>query len=228
MDELLADWQVERLFSKARLQSEISRLLLDKGQNEQALAQADSGAQILKQMDRLTAKKSVEELDKSGTWDKWVRETIAQSKQTASPAIIVDKTAHQLFLYDRGRKLHTYSCDLGYNSAGQKMFAGDGATPEGRYHINRVRVKGSKYYKALMIDYPNDRDRQRFQQNRARGLIDAEAGIGGLIEIHGEGGRHQDWTEGCIALSNTDIDHLMEFVKESTPVTIVRRTDISR
>ncbi len=79
----------------------------------------------------------------------------------------------------------------------------------------------SKYYRALLLDYPNDADRERFAAAQRRGEIPRDARIGGLIEIHGEGGRGQNWTEGCVALSNRDIDDLFPRVSVGTPVTIV-------
>jgi len=88
-----------------------------------------------------------------------------------------------------------------------------------------ARHRGTRYYKALMINYPNERDRQIFAQNKSRGVISKRARIGGLIEIHGEGGRNDDWTEGCIALTNREMDQIMQYATVGTPVTIVRRSD---
>ena len=96
------------------------------------------------------------------------------------------------------------------------------ASPEGRYRITH-ELQRSRYYKALRLDYPNDEDRSRYREARRRGLV--KASIGGLIEIHGEGGRGEDWTMGCVALANSDMDHLMRQVGVGTPVTIVRRAE---
>lgn len=158
-------------------------------------------------------------------WRRWVQETLADSRATGGYAIIVDKTAHKLYLVKAGTLVHTYGCELGYNAAHQKMFSGDGATPEGKYRVTAYRPRGSRYYKALNINYPNDADRKRFSENKARGIISQRARIGGLIEIHGHGGQGKDWTEGCVALTNKEMDHIMKFVSSGTPVTIVRRSD---
>jgi murein L,D-transpeptidase YafK len=79
----------------------------------------------------------------------------------------------------------------------------------------------SRYHRALLLDYPNAADRERFAAAKRRGEIPRGAGIGGLIEIHGEGGRGQNWTEGCVALSNRDMDDLFRRVGTGTRVTIV-------
>lgn len=158
-------------------------------------------------------------------WRRWVAETVADSRATGGTAIIVDKSKHKLYLVRAGKVIHTYGCELGYNAGHQKMFSGDGATPEGKYRVTAYRPRGSRYYKALNINYPNDFDRKRFADNKAKGIISNRARIGGLIEIHGHGGQGKDWTEGCVALTNKEMDHIMQYVNSGTPVTIVRRSD---
>jgi murein L,D-transpeptidase YafK len=79
----------------------------------------------------------------------------------------------------------------------------------------------TKYYKALLLNYPNDEDTARFNAEIANGSLPPSAKIGGLIEIHGEGGRGIDWTEGCVALTNREMDLVYRYVKVGTPVTIV-------
>jgi murein L,D-transpeptidase YafK len=136
----------------------------------------------------------------------------------------VDKSAHKAYLVKGGTVLKTYRCDLGWNSAEQKYFQGDGATPEGKYQITAVKHR-SKYHKALLINYPNESDKKRFAENKRKGVISRYARIGALIEIHGGGGRDQDWTDGCIALTDRDMDNLLAYVSVGTAVTIVRRSD---
>jgi hypothetical protein len=135
-------------------------------------------------------------------------------------AAVVVKEAHLLTLFVRGNPVRTYRADLGFNWIADKSRAGDDATPEGRYHIVSRR-SGGAFYKALLLDYPNAEDRAEFSRARRNGDLPRSAGIGGLIEIHGEGGRGRDWTNGCVALTNTDIDDLFARVGVSTPVTIV-------
>jgi murein L,D-transpeptidase YafK len=79
----------------------------------------------------------------------------------------------------------------------------------------------SDFFKALLIDYPNADDRAEFGRLRRSGEIPASARIGGLIEIHGGGGRQHDWTDGCVAVTNREIEDLFGLVSVGTPVTIV-------
>jgi lipoprotein-anchoring transpeptidase ErfK/SrfK len=157
-------------------------------------------------------------------WRRWIEQTIAWSRREARAAIVIVKEAHQLTLYLRGEPVKRYKADLGFNWIANKSRAGDDATPEGRYRIVS-RVSNSAFHKALLIDYPNKEDRTQFNRARRSGDLPASAGIGGLIEIHGEGGRGRDWTEGCIALTNADIDDLFARVGVDTPVTIVGSDD---
>jgi len=137
-------------------------------------------------------------------------------------AIVVFKESHRLTLYHRGAPVASYDVDLGFNWTADKLHEGDGATPEGRYRVvARLGKKASIYYKALLLDYPNAGDRAEFARARRSGQLPAGARIGGLIEIHGGGGRNQDWTEGCVALANEDMDRVFERAGVGTPVTIV-------
>lgn len=155
-------------------------------------------------------------------WRRWHAETIAWSRREGRPAIIVAKEAHTLTLYVGGVAVRTYRVDLGFNWIADKLHAGDGATPEGRYRVVARKANGASiYYKALLLDYPNKEDRAEFSQARRSGAVPSTATIGGLIEIHGEGGRGRDWTKGCVALTNAEIDELFARVAVGTPVTIV-------
>jgi murein L,D-transpeptidase YafK len=90
------------------------------------------------------------------------------------------------------------------------------------YKITKKFDSGrTKYYKALLLDYPNDEDKRKFKSDIENGLLPATSKIGGLIEIHGNGGKGIDWTEGCIALTDKEIDTVYKNVKVGTPVTIV-------
>jgi murein L,D-transpeptidase YafK len=111
---------------------------------------------------------------------------------------------------------------MGPNWIGDKRHRGDKATPEGRYYITKKKKgKDTIYYKALLINYPNDEDRKRYNDDVKRGILSAGQGIGGLIEIHGGGGKGAHWTEGCVALTNAEMDQIFDFVEVGTPVTIV-------
>jgi murein L,D-transpeptidase YafK len=111
---------------------------------------------------------------------------------------------------------------LGANSINQKLHAGDRTTPEGLYRITKKKGRGaSKYYLALLLDYPNAEDRLRFARAKERGQLTGRTGIGGLIEIHGEGGKGFDWTDGCLAASNEDMQLLYNEARVGTVVAIV-------
>jgi len=156
------------------------------------------------------------------TWRKWIDETVAWSGRAGKPAIVVYKEKRLLVLYERGRPAASFTADLGRNRLQPKHHAGDKATPEGRYRVTAKKQNGqSKYYKALLLDYPNAEDRARFERERKAGRLPAGATPGADIEIHGEGGRDSDWTLGCVALANDDIDAVFRRVEVGTPVTIV-------
>jgi len=153
-------------------------------------------------------------------WDSWIRETIADSERGNRTALIVDKLNHECYVLQGGRVVDTYTVDLGGMWMDQKIREGDRATPEGRYKVASLK-KESRYYRAALLDYPNETDRSRFVRAKREGRLARSARIGGLIEIHGEGGRGIDWTAGCISLSNHDLDRLFRHMRVGTPVTIV-------
>ncbi len=155
-------------------------------------------------------------------WREWVDETIAESRRANEAVIVIDKLNRRLELYHDGLKLATFPAELGANGLKQKLHAGDKATPEGRYRVTQVRANGAtNFYKALLLSYPNGDDVARFRELQRRGQIPPRAGIGSLIEIHGSGGQGQDWTDGCVALRDRDMDTLFRHVRVGMPVTIV-------
>jgi murein L,D-transpeptidase YafK len=156
------------------------------------------------------------------TWKQWAAETIAWSAQQNTTVIVVDKMAHRSRVYLAGRLKAEYAVDLGSRWLGHKKQKGDGATPEGHYRVTKKKGPGkSKYYKALELDYPNEDDRQNFLAAQKNGELPQSAHIGGLIEIHGDGGRGMNWTAGCVALRNQDMDELFALAQVGTRVTIV-------
>ena len=157
-----------------------------------------------------------------GVWREWVEETVAWSRRTGRVALVVDKDAHVLSVYQGGRLLREYDAELGWNNVGDKFQEGDGATPEGRYKVTQLKGRGqSRYYKALLLDYPNRDDLARLERLEADGTLPRGTRPGSLIEIHGEGGRGKDWTDGCVAVTNAEMDWLFARVGMGTPVTIV-------
>jgi lipoprotein-anchoring transpeptidase ErfK/SrfK len=153
-------------------------------------------------------------------WTRMVNETAAWSRSTGAAAVVILKENHRVDLYDDGRVIRSYPADMGYRSVNDKARSGDAATPEGRYRVTEKKP-GSTYYKALALNYPNDEDRAEFDRLRRAGRIPRGTSLGGLIEIHGEGGRGKDWTKGCVALANQDMDDLFRRIGVGTPVTIV-------
>ncbi|MCX6545956.1 MAG: L,D-transpeptidase family protein [Acidobacteria bacterium] len=160
--------------------------------------------------------------DTIARWQRWKSEAINWSRREGRAAIVVVKDAHLMTLFVGGEPVRSYTVELGFNWIADKRQEGDGATPEGRYRIvKRMDHLSSDYYKALLIDYPNAENRVAFARARRTGEVPTAARIGGLIEIHGGGGRQYDWTNGCVAVTNPDIDHLFGRVAVGTPVTIV-------
>ena len=153
-----------------------------------------------------------------GKWREMVNETVSQSRAKGIHSIVVSKADKKLILYHNGTPRKTYEIGIGTNGSGDKLYAGDRATPEGKYYITK-KITRSRYYKALLINYPNDDDRRQFVAAKKKGLISKHAGIGGLIEIHG-GGKY-GMTYGCIMMDNSQIDELFSIVDVGTPVTIV-------
>lgn len=151
-------------------------------------------------------------------WRKWAEETVRESRQKGCAAILVNKLERTLTVFRSGRPARVYEIGLGKFGLSDKLYAGDEATPEGRYKVIK-KIPGSRFGKALLIDYPNDEDRRKYSQAKKKGLIPGQAGIGGLIEIHGGG--NDSLTNGCVALRNEAIDDLYPTIPVGTPVTIV-------
>lgn len=134
--------------------------------------------------------------------------------------ILVDKSARKMKVYADGKRLKTYRISLGRNPLGDKEFQGDYKTPEGVYSING-KNPNSLYHKNLGISYPNADD-----VAHARKLGKS---AGGDIKIHGLkpglgyiGKFHlwMDWTKGCIAVTNREIDELYDRVEIGTKIEI--------
>lgn len=151
-------------------------------------------------------------------WDKWVKTTLTESRLNGSIAIIVSKIDREMTIYRAGKPIKTYQVGLGSNGMNHKRYAGDEATPEGKYHVSK-KVYPSRYYKALLIDYPNEEDKKKFRQARQKGLISSRVGIGGLVEIHGGGKAFM--TRGCVSVEDGEMDEIYKLAEVGTPVTIV-------
>jgi hypothetical protein len=155
-------------------------------------------------------------------WEQWVAASIQESADSQKVVLIVNKMEHYLEVFRDGIQVAQFDIEMGSNWIGDKEYRGDKATPEGHYLVVKKREKRKTiYYKALELNYPNVYDEERFNRNLESGRLPWNAEIGGSIEIHGEGGTGSNWTDGCIALKNSDMDSLFTLVEEGTPVTIV-------
>lgn len=131
--------------------------------------------------------------------------------------VIVFKGQRVMHLMHNGKALKSYNIGLGFAPFGHKGEEGDGRTPEGEYLIDR-RNPNSEFHLSIGINYPNDQDRARA----------AAAGVkpGGDIFIHGRPWKNrkggQDWTAGCIAVTNREMEEIYSMVRNGTPISIYK------
>ena len=139
---------------------------------------------------------------------------------TKADQVIVAKSERTLTILLQGKILRTYKVALGGAHAGAKEQEGDHKTPEGHYMLDRRNAK-SRYYKSIHVSYPNEQDKKRASR---RGVA-----AGGDIMIHGLpdgfgwlGATHRtlDWTDGCVAVTNPEMDEIWELVPDGTPIDI--------
>jgi len=187
---------------------------------DQAAASLDKASGLAAEAERAVISHISRYLDPAqvASWKQAAEATVADSKKRGVTALIVSKLERRLLVYKNGSLYRAYDVGLGFNGLADKRVAGDNATPEGRYKIVR-KIPSSLYYKALLIDYPNDEDRRWFAREKARGAIPRSAGIGGNVEIHGGG--QDSLTRGCISLDNNKMDELYAMAGVGTPVTII-------
>lgn len=134
--------------------------------------------------------------------------------------IIVVKSTRTMTLMSGGKVFKTYKVALGTVPVGAKEKQGDHKTPEGEYFV-QAKIPNSRFHKALLVSYPNAADRAHARKMRVN--------PGGEIEIHGLGSefgwlgalhRQTDWTDGCIAVTNEEIDEIYSLVDDGTPIEI--------
>lgn len=137
--------------------------------------------------------------------------------------VMVKKSERKLMLVKGDQVVREYRVALGDNPSGHKMHQGDERTPEGEYILD-WRNPRSHYYKSIHVSYPNDRD--RFYA-RALGMDP-----GGMIMIHGMPNgitapavmrqfNRRDWTDGCIAVTNDEMEEIWQAVHDGTPIRIM-------
>jgi murein L,D-transpeptidase YafK len=129
--------------------------------------------------------------------------------------VVVNKGDRRMYLLHHDRVLEQYDIRLGFAPEGHKTVEGDGRTPEGVYWIDR-RNPNSKFHLSLGISYPNDEDRARAEALGQK--------PGGDIFIHGQKSLFDrgegDWTWGCIAVTNDEIEDIYAMVGDMTPIQI--------
>ncbi|MCP5319530.1 MAG: L,D-transpeptidase family protein [Pseudomonadales bacterium] len=141
--------------------------------------------------------------------------------RTTDVRVVVEKSKRRLYVLRNGKPFLEYPVMLGGVPVGPKLQAGDLRTPEGVYTLDWRNPK-SRFHKSMHISYPGPLDRQRAEE---RGVDP-----GGMIMLHGEHDEPalrrilrrsaRDWTEGCIALNNEDMDEIWRTVPDGTPIEI--------
>ena len=151
----------------------------------------------------------------------WANAPPSPLPQGASAALlVVEKAQRRLLAYSRGHLLRTYQVSLGKEPLGPKVREGDRRTPEGRYLVDRHNP-ASAFHRALHVSYPSAADVMRARS----GGYDP----GGDIMVHGihnglgwigRAHRFVDWTVGCIAVTDSEIEELYRIVPDGTPIEI--------
>ena len=132
----------------------------------------------------------------------------------------VDKSKRRMYLFKDDEVVQEFRIALGKQPKGHKRFEGDNRTPEGQYKLDYI-MEESDFYRSVHINYPQSADKEWAEKH--------DLSPGGNIKIHGikNGERRSpsfvqsfDWTDGCIALTNQDMDAFIELVKMGTPIHI--------
>ena len=140
--------------------------------------------------------------------------------ETQTKYLLINKSNRELLAFLSNGEIKSFVISLGFEPFGRKVKKGDGKTPEGLYYIER-KIRDSSFYLALQISYPNPWDIRR--------ALSLNYHPGGQIMIHGVPNsgydksfhnKNNDWTEGCIAVKNTEMDFLWKKVNVGTPIFI--------
>jgi murein L,D-transpeptidase YafK len=146
--------------------------------------------------------------------------TLNASDFPVADLVVVEKGKRKLHLLRQGESFRTFDIALGMQPSGDKVREGDSRTPEGRYILD-ARNPGSEFFLSIHVSYPNRQDRS---EARALGVDP-----GGAIMIHGQPNlptrsetyyKTQDWTNGCIAVSNSDMIDIWLMTGDNTPIEI--------
>lgn len=148
-------------------------------------------------------------------------DTSAVPPQLLADRVVVRKSERRMYLMHGALILRSYRVALGLNPVGPKEQEGDSRTPEGHYLLTR-RNPRSEYFLSIQVSYPNDKDLQRARRNRLT--------PGGAIMIHGLPNElrrepsyyeKRDWTDGCIAVSDSDMLEIWLMTPADTPIDII-------
>jgi murein L,D-transpeptidase YafK len=140
--------------------------------------------------------------------------------ETPVDSVIVKKSEKKMYLYQRGKILKEYRVSFGANPKGHKQQEGDERTPEGIYLLD-FKKSDSSFYKAIHISYPNQADIENARKKNVS--------PGGQIMIHGQKNgfgslsfiaQRFNWTDGCIAVTNKEMDEIWKLVEVNTPISI--------
>ena len=146
--------------------------------------------------------------------------TLSNNAFASVDKVKVDKSANKMLLLNKGKVVKSYHIALGGQPKGHKEQEGDQKTPEGVYTLD-YKKEDSAFYRAMHISYPNEND---IANAKAKGVSP-----GGFIMIHGQrnklgwaskAAQRFNWTNGCIALTNEEMDEFMQLVKVGTPIEI--------
>jgi murein L,D-transpeptidase YafK len=148
-------------------------------------------------------------------------DTSAMPPSLLADRVVVRKSERRMYLMHGSTVLRSYRVALGLNPVGPKEQEGDSRTPEGHYQLTR-RNPRSEYFLSIQVSYPNDRDLQRARRNRLT--------PGGAIMIHGLPNElrrepayyeKRDWTDGCIAVSDSDMLEIWLMTPQDVPIDIL-------
>jgi len=150
----------------------------------------------------------------------WLAPLRASEMFPVADQVVIEKAARKLHLMQQGKSFRTFSISLGIRPDGDKQEEGDFRTPEGRYLLDS-RNPNSEFFLSIHISYPNRQDRRQARNDGVQ--------PGGSIMIHGQPNepsksetyyQTQDWTNGCIAVSNSDMIDIWLMTAENTPIEI--------
>lgn len=151
-----------------------------------------------------------------------MQQILSKNGEIYADNIVVEKKQRKMYLMKKGAVLKEYKISLGSNPVGAKQQENDGKTPEGLYYIESHNHK-SKFHLSLKISYPNEDDKKWAKKHNVS--------AGGDIMIHGFPNwvpdflfnhfHKSDWTRGCIAVTNEQIEEIWKLVKDGTPIKIM-------